>query len=206
MQAPVHRHSRVRNPWMEGLSLEGVSGNFGKIAVIFLLLVGLVLAASRRSIRQSDLRAHTVHALNKPYQPGRDGRVRTMLILPIQEGRKMLLIENFALKAGGLQTLQEAIKPGDELVVLVQPKSDSMLLDRDGGMRVPITLLYKGQQALISEAAYNTQLARNSTIGWWVIALALSMVPYFFIANPRIHPAWVFTGVLAAMVLWLILS
>jgi hypothetical protein len=37
-----------------------------------------------------------------------------------------------------------------------------------------------------------------------VLALGLSMVPYFFISRPRVHPGWVFAGVLLAMLTWLL--
>lgn len=206
MQQPVHRHSSARNVWMEGLNFEGFSGNFGKIAVGILLLVGIVLVSSGKKVAKGNLRSAVVHALNKPYQPGLDGNKQPFLILPVKEGKKLLIIETFALKAGGMESLQQSIQANDELTVWMNAKNDSMLRESGGGMRPEVTLLEKGAIVLISEPAYNRELQRNSNIGWWVIALALSMVPYFFIQSPRVQPAWVFLGVLAAMIVWLVLQ
>lgn len=127
-----------------------------------------------------------------------------MLILPVKEGKKLLIIETFALKAGGLETLKQSIGANDELTVWMDAKNDSLLRESGGGMRPIVTLLQKGSTELIGENAYNRELQSNSIIGWWVIALALSMVPYFFIRSPRIHPAWVFMAILAAMTVWLL--
>jgi hypothetical protein len=152
------------------------------------------------------MRQAVVHALNKPYQPGLEGNRQPFLILPVKEGKKLLIIESFALKAGGMESLLHAIQANDELTVWMDAKNDSMLRESGGGMRPVVALLQKGGTALISESAYNRELQRNSMIGWWVIAMALSMVPYFFIQSPRIQPAWVFLSVLAAMIFWLLLQ
>jgi hypothetical protein len=206
MQQPVHRHSRNRNVWMEGLNFEGLSGNFGKIAVGILLLVGIILASSGKRIDKSDLRSAVVHAMNKPYQPGLANNKKLYLILPVKEGKKILIIESFALKAGGMENLKTSIQANDELTVWMDQKNDSLLRESGGGMRPVVTLLQKGPEFLISEDAYNRELRSNSMIGWWVIAMALSMVPYFFIQSPRIPPAWVFLGVLTAMIVWLLVQ
>lgn len=206
MQQPVHRHSSARNVWMEGLNFEGFSGNFGKIAVGILFLVGIILVGTGKKISKDNLRSAVIHASNKPYQPGLEGNKQPLLILPVKEGKKLLVIENFALKAGGLENLQQSIEPNDELTVWMDAKNDSLLRESDGGMRPAVTLLQKGNTELIAETAYNRELGRNSHIGWWVIVMALSMVPYFFIQSPRIQPAWVFLGLLAAMIVWLLLQ
>jgi hypothetical protein len=86
----------------------------------------------------------------------------------------------------------------------VDAENEILLQKKNGGRRVKITLLHGNGQPLISEEAYNSALGNNSRAGWWVIAMALSMVPYFFIANPRIHPGWVLTLLITGMIAWLL--
>jgi hypothetical protein len=191
---------------MEGLNFEGFSGTFGKIAVGILILVGILLVSRGKRIDKGDLRSAVVHAMSKPYQPGLENNKQLYLILPVKEGKKTLIIESFALDAGGMENLKTTIEANDELTVWMDPKNDSLLREGGGGMRPKVTLLQKGPEFLISEDAYNRELVSNSMIGWWVIAMALSMVPYFFIQSPRIPPVWVFLGVLAAMIVWLLIQ
>jgi hypothetical protein len=204
LKPPPHRHSRHRNVWMEGLSTAGLSTNFEKVAVGILFLVGLVLVLNSRKMKATDLVQHSFVLLNAPYQAGSEARRQALIILPIAEGGKLLLVESFALKAANQPLLLSSLKKGDRIDVWVDAENEILLQKKNGGRRVKITLLHGNGQPLISEEAYNSALGNNSRAGWWVIAMALSMVPYFFIANPRIHPGWVLTLLITGMIAWLL--
>jgi hypothetical protein len=191
---------------MEGLNISGLSSNFGKISVFILLAVGLLLVLSTHSVSKSSLKMATVKVLNNPYQPGYENKKQEMILVPIEQDKKILVIEDFALKAGGMDHLLKNIRKDDVLTIWLDDQNAALLQEKDGGNRVKVSMLSKGNESLVSEQQYNKALGNNGQMGWWVLALGLSMVPYFFISNPRINPGWVFMAILAAMIAWLIFT
>jgi hypothetical protein len=68
-----------------------------------------------------------------------------------------------------------------------------------------IVLISKNGTPIISADAYNKVLGVSSSVGWWILALAASMIPYFFISQPKISPVYTFLLVLAAIIVWFVL-
>ena len=205
MNQPFRRHTNSRSNMMEGLILQGLTSTMGKVAVGMLLLLGAWLVIGKKQLDVNTLTKVQATVKSKPYQPGMDSSVQKNLVLiPVEENSKLLVAENFALKAVGADSIQRSLQPGDKIEVWLDEVNAGHFANRGGGGRVQISLLSKGNTNLIDEAGYNRELGNNGQMGWWVIALGLSMIPYYFISRPRIHPGWVFTIIVAAMLGWLI--
>lgn len=197
-----HRHSRVRFSAIEGLSLSGMNSNFGKISVLLLLLLGAALLLGGKQLRSNEVLLRTTVASARPYNSG--AKDQQLLLIPLQQKGLLAMPDEFALVTAGPQRLLTSVQPGDTLQLgLAAP--DAAIFDGDAnGPHLRFQTLQVNRQSIISLADYNRTLGGNSKIGWWVLALGLSMLPYFFISRPRVHPGWVFAGVLLAMLVWLL--
>lgn len=207
MNQPFRRHTNSRSNMMEGLMLQGLNSTMGKVAVGMLLLLGSWLLVGKKQLDANKLTKVEATVKSKPYQPGMDSSVQKNLVLiPVEENSKLLVVENFALKAIGADSLIRSLQTGDKITVWLDDVNAGHFANRGGGGRVQISLLSKTNTYIIDDAGYNRALGNNGQMGWWVIALGLSMVPYYFISRPRIHPGWVFTIIVAAMLTWLVLG
>lgn len=205
MNQPFRRHTNSRSNMMEGLILHGLNSTMGKIAVGMLLLLGAWLVLAKKQLDANALMKVQATVKSKPYQPGMDSSLQKNLVLiPVEEKSKLLVVEHFALKAIGADSIMSSLQPGDQITVWLDEVNAGHFANRSGGGRVQLSLLSKGNTAIIDEAGYNRAIGNNGQMGWWVIALGLSMIPYYFISRPRIHPGWVFTVIVAAMLAWLI--
>lgn len=207
MNQPFRRHTNSRSNMMEGLILQGLNSTMGKVAVGMLLLLGSWLLVGKKQLDANKLTKVEATVKSKPYQPGMDSSVQKNLVLiPVEENSKLLVVENFALKAIGADSLIRSLQTGDKITVWLDDVNAGHFANRGGGGRVQISLLSKTNTYIIDDAGYNRALGNNGQMGWWDIALGLSMVPYYFIGRPRIHPGWVFTLIVAAMLTWLVLG
>jgi hypothetical protein len=190
---------------MEGLVLQGMNSAFGKIAVGMLFLLGIYLVANKRLLVMEDLTRFTVHVLNNPYQPGLGTDKKELIIIPVAEGKKSLMVQYQALAAVSKEAIVENIRKGDTLEVWMNEKNAALFSSAGSGGMAEIVLIEKNGSSIISAEAYNKVLGMSSSVGWWILALAASMLPYFFIPKPRVSPVYTFLLVLAAIVTWFVL-
>lgn len=205
MQPPVHRHARSRNQMMEGLVLQGMNSAFGKIAVAMLILLGIYLVATRKKLAEDELQKFTVHVLNKPYQPGMENNKKNMVLIPVAEGKKLLRVQYFSLAATPMETIIEKINPGDSLEVWMDEKNAALFLAKGSGGMAEIVLVSKNNTPVISADAYNKVMGGSGSVGWGILLLAASMIPYFFIARPKFSPVYTFLLVMAGLIGWFLL-
>lgn len=205
MNQPFRRHTNSRTNMMEGLILQGLNSTMGKIAVGMLLSLGAWLVLGKKSLDVRSLNLIQATVKSRPYKPGMDSsQPANQVLIPVQENSKLLVVDNFALQSIGADSLINSLQPGDSISVWLDASNTERFNNTGGGRRVQISLLAKGPKSIISESGYNKTIGNNSQMGWWVMALGLSMIPYYFISRPRIHPGWTFTAVLAAMLAWLL--
>lgn len=187
---------------MEGLVLQGMNSAFGKIAVVLLLLLGIYLVATKRKLDLGQLQKFSVHVLNNPYQPGMGEHKKDMILIPVVEGKKLLIVQYQALAATSGKTIIEKIHTGDSIDVWMDNKNAELFQSRGNGGMSEIVLLSRSGTPIISEASYNKVLGTGGTVGWGLLLLSASMIPYFFINNPKISPLYTFLLVLAALIAW----
>jgi len=205
MQPPIHRHSRSRNQMMEGLVLQGMNSAFGKIAVGMLLLLGMYLIATKRSLKEKDLSRFTVHTLNNPYQPGMGTDKKDLIIIPVAEGKKLLRVQYQALASVSKEIIIEKIGKGDTLEVWMDAKNATLFSSTGSGGMAEIVLISKNGTPIISADTYNKVLGVGGSVGWGILALASSMIPYFFISRPKFSPVYTFLIMLAALICWFVI-
>jgi hypothetical protein len=205
MQPPVHRHARSRNQMMEGLVLQGMNSAFGKIAVGMLLLLGMYLVVTKKKLAVDQLHKFTVHVLNKPYQPGMGNKKKDMVVIPVAEGKKLLRVQYLSLAAAPMAMIIENINPGDSLEVWMDEKNASLFAASGSGGMAEVLLINKNSTPIISVDAYNKVMGVSGSVGWGILLLAASMIPYFFISRPKFSPVYTFLLVLAGLIAWFLL-
>lgn len=179
-----------------------MNSNFGKISVLLLLLLGAALLLSGKRLRSHEVLLRTTVASARPYSSA--AKDRQLLLIPLQQKGLLAMPDEFALVTAGPQRLLAGIQPGDTLQLGLAAADAAIFDGAENGPHLRFQTLQVNRQSIISLADYNRTLGGNSQIGWWVLALGLSMLPYFFISRPRVHPGWVFAGVLLAMLVWLL--
>jgi hypothetical protein len=179
-----------------------MNSNFGKISVLLLLLLGAALLLSGKRLRSHEVLLRTTVASARPYMSG--AKERQLLLIPLEQKGLLAMPDEFALATAGPQRLLASVQPGDTLQLGLAAPDAAIFDGNANGLHLRFQTLQVNGQAIIALADYNRTLAGNSQMGWWVLALGLSMVPYFFISRPRVHPGWVFAGVLLAMLTWLL--
>jgi hypothetical protein len=152
-----------------------------------------------------DLTLFTVHASSKPYQPGFGNDKKDIVIIPVMERKKILRVQYQALAAISIAEIIAKIEKGDTLEIWMDEKNATLFASTGSGGMAEIVLISKNGTPIISDIAYNKVLGGSGAVGWWLLVLAASMVPYFFIYNPKFSPVFTFLIIIAAMICWFVL-
>jgi hypothetical protein len=126
-------------------------------------------------------------------------------VIPVAEGKKLLRVQYLSLAAAPMETIIEKIDRGDSLQVWMDEKNATLFAATGSGGMAEILLISKNSSPIISVDAYNKVMGVSGSVGWGILLLAASMIPYFFIARPKFSPVYTFLLVLAGLIGWFLL-
>ncbi len=202
MIRPIRRrHASSRDTWQEGLKLDGMPAIFGATSMGIVLIIGLWMLLARPTLRMNELIPQDVTLAADAYFPAGEAG-RHAIIIPTTHQGKMFHLRNFALEAAKRNDVLPSLLRGNTITLYLDSTSFHQFQDPAKNAAIPATIIRHGDHWIISAEDYNKAQHQNSQAGWWFIALSLVFVPYFFIRNPRIHPAWV---LIAALVIGAVL-
>jgi membrane protein implicated in regulation of membrane protease activity len=198
------RPVRRRNELIAGLTLEGESNVFAWVAWVLIAGIGALLLWMDKSVTRPKLQEHTVVLHRTPYElnAGRNN----LFVLPVANGRFDLKASDAAWKAAKQEGKIKLLAAGDTLQVYADEENSSRIKNIGRFNYAFVKLVYRHGEGIISEQAYNRATSSSGQTGWWLLALALALVPYFFVQNPKLPAKWVMAAFVIAFIIWVILK
>ncbi|MCU0403227.1 MAG: hypothetical protein MUE99_01675 [Chitinophagaceae bacterium] len=192
-----YRFYRPRRPggMGDGLKLEGVSSKFGLIGLAVLMLVGFSMLWINRTAPESDFLPVTAELSSSPY---RSSKMQNTVLIPFTRA-KVMKLDAASLAAVDTNVLF-SLKKGDILTVYMQKEEAENWLADVGKKDFYTAILLKKvdkEEWIVSYSDFRKKANRLSGQGWWLVMLAVLMLPYQLIRHPKV-PIWVALMLFAA--------